>query len=194
MKSIKRNTDILYEISKSKFYAFLIRVDSLEEIESNLKKLKETYPDATHHCYAYIVDQHKKCSDDGEPSGTAGKPILNVLEQRMLDHVLCVVIRYFGGIKLGAGGLVRAYSKSASLATQNATIIELYEGYKIQIEFSYEEIKQVNVLLTNYSISYKEYDRNVLYEFEIKKDLYETLKKELEKHVLKIEIKKEMLI
>ena len=86
-------------------------VDNIEDINNILNNIKNEYKDATHYCYAYIIDNTKRFNDDGEPGGTAGMPILNVIEQNNLNHVLIVVVRYFGGIKLGAGGLVRAYSK-----------------------------------------------------------------------------------
>lgn len=105
------------EIKKSKFVAYLFELESQVDIESNLKMLKKEHKKATHICYAYIYNKEcnlVKANDDGEPSGTAGRPILNVLEKKNLKNVMVCVVRYFGGIKLGAGGLVRAYTKSAS--------------------------------------------------------------------------------
>ena len=102
------------EIKKSKFIACLFLVTEEDEVDEYLKQIKLDYPGATHYCYAYIIGANQKCSDDHEPHGTAGAPILNVLIKRKLDYVLCVVVRYFGGIKLGAGGLVRAYSNATS--------------------------------------------------------------------------------
>lgn len=101
-------------IKKSKFIAKLYKINNLNEIDNVINDLKKEYKKATHICYAYIINGQEKAVDDGEPSGTAGKPILNVLQKRKLNEILVVVIRYFGGIKLGAGGLVRAYTKSAS--------------------------------------------------------------------------------
>ena len=107
----------LIEIKKSKFYSYLYNVNSANDVAKTLENLKKEHKKATHICYAYkIVDgvEIVKFSDDGEPSGTAGRPILNVIEKKNLKNVLICVVRYFGGIKLGAGGLVRAYSKCAS--------------------------------------------------------------------------------
>ena len=101
-------------IKNSKFITIIHKINNVYEINSFLEQLKEKYKDATHYCYAYIIDEHKKFSDDNEPSGTAGNPIMQVLDKNNLQNIICVVIRYFGGIKLGAGGLIRAYSKSAS--------------------------------------------------------------------------------
>ena len=101
-------------IKKSKFITKLYEIDNTDCISEIIDNLKKEYKKATHICYAYIVNGQEKAVDDGEPSGTAGRPILNVLQKRKENNKLVVVIRYFGGIKLGAGGLVRAYTKSAS--------------------------------------------------------------------------------
>ena len=115
MNTINNNVNNEYLINKSKFICYLIKVDNISDIDYNLNYLKQKYNDATHICYAYIISNIKRFNDDNEPSGTAGMPILNVLENNNLNYVLAVIIRYFGGIKLGAGGLVRAYTKSVTL-------------------------------------------------------------------------------
>jgi len=104
------------EIKKSKFIGYLFEIKNVEEIKEKIDALKREHKKATHICYAYrlISPFAEKAVDDGEPSGTAGKPILNVLQKQDKQNVLLVVVRYFGGIKLGAGGLLRAYSKCAS--------------------------------------------------------------------------------
>ena len=112
VKTIRTQTEYEIVINKSRFIGILCPVSDVEEVSLYLEEAKELYPGATHYCYAYIIDAFKKASDDGEPSKTAGMPMLNVLEKNGLDHVLAIVIRYFGGVKLGAGGLVRAYSQS----------------------------------------------------------------------------------
>ena len=106
-----------YEINKSKFYAYLYEINRVEEFKNLLEKLKKEHKKATHICYAYIVDDEgakEKAYDDGEPKGTAGLPMLNVLKKKNLRNIAVFVVRYFGGVKLGAGGLVRAYTKSVS--------------------------------------------------------------------------------
>lgn len=108
----------IYEIKKSKFYAFSYSVDNTSEVSEILDLLKKEHKKARHIVYAYKIDgQEKKC-DDGEPSGTAGLPIYNIINKKDLNHILIVVVRYFGGIKLGAGGLLRAYNKAASDVTK----------------------------------------------------------------------------
>lgn len=107
----------MMEIKKSKFIGFVYKVDNVADIKKILEELKKEHKKSTHICYAYkIVGENyaEKAFDDGEPSGTAGKPILNVINKKRLFNIMVVVVRYFGGIKLGAGGLLRAYSKTAS--------------------------------------------------------------------------------
>ena len=109
----------IIEIKKSKFYSQLYNVEAKEDCDKIIEFLKKEHKKATHICYAYILSNTARFCDDGEPSGTAGRPILNVLEKKNLKNVMVVVIRYFGGVKLGAGGLVRAYTKSASSAIKD---------------------------------------------------------------------------
>ena len=116
-----------------------MKINNIDEIKNKLERIKKTYKDATHYCYAYIIDGKEKCSDNGEPSGTAGIPILNVLKQNNLTNIICIVIRYFGGIKLGAGGLVRAYTKSVVECLKDHIKL-LIEGYNITITFEYKYI------------------------------------------------------
>lgn len=163
MYSIKEKITTLLEINKSKFYCILIPINNIKEIDKILSDTKQEYKDATHYCYAYIFDQVKRFNDDGEPSGTAGMPILNVLENNNLDHILAIVIRYFGGIKLGAGGLVRAYTNSVCKSISDGSIIELIKGKKIKIEFKYENLKQLDYLLKNEKIADKHFENNIIY-------------------------------
>lgn len=192
MKTVKENIENEIIINKSRFITLLIKINNLDEIEKNLKEIKKKYKDATHYCYAYIINNHEKCSDNGEPSGTAGMPILNVLKQNDLTNILCVVIRYFGGIKLGAGGLIRAYSTSASEALNKTNIVNLIKGYKIVIEFNYDNIKQINYLLKDIQIK-KEYGNTITYTFNIKEDSLNKIENELSK-ISKIKLKKEITL
>ena len=105
------------EITKSRFIAYKLELSSLDEVKPFLEKLKKEHKKARHVCYAYVFNKDvisEKCSDDGEPGGTAGYPILNVIKKKNLTNVLVAVVRYFGGIKLGAGGLTRAYTKACA--------------------------------------------------------------------------------
>lgn len=174
MKSVK-NTENMIIIKNSKFICLLFQVEQKNEIIELLNETRNKYHDATHCCYAYILDQDKKESDDGEPSGTAGIPILQVLEKNNLNHVLCIVVRYFGKIKLGAGGLVRAYTKSVTEALKN-NIISLTEGVSAQITFPYELLKTIDHLLKNIKIIEKNFDNTITYLIHISLEDLEILK------------------
>ena len=189
MLSINKNITYEYIINKSKFITKLFYIDDINNINRIIDNVKNEYKDATHYCYAYIIDSKCKANDDGEPSGTAGMPILNVLQKNNLNNILCIVIRYFGGIKLGAGGLVRAYANSVSEALIN-NIIEYQEGYLIKIIFPYSYINRINFLLKDYDIIYKEFNDDILYEFMISKNDY----KEIEKKLINSSIIKECYI
>ena len=166
MYTIKENSIYQYEIKKSKFITLLYKVTDTIEIDNILSNIKKEYNDATHCCFAYKINNIQKFSDDGEPGGTAGLPIMEVINKKNLDYILCIVIRYFGGIKLGAGGLVRAYSKAVRDAIDNNTIIELEKVYLIKIETSYEKQKELDYFYSN-SIIKKEYNEKVVYYIEI---------------------------
>ena len=192
MKSIQKKITNEIIINKSKFITILTNINDIDKIKEELENIKKTYKDATHYCFAYIINNHEKCSDNGEPSGTAGMPILNVLKQNNLTNILCVVIRYFGGIKLGAGGLIRAYSSSASEALNKANIVNLIKGYKIIIEFSYNNLKQIDYLLKNIQIK-KDYSNNITYTFNIKEEKLNKIENELSKFS-KIKLKEQITL
>ena len=181
MLSIKSNVVNEISIKKSRFITYLFRVDSINDIKDLLSNLSVTHSDSTHICYAYIVDNVKRFSDNGEPGGTAGMPILNVLESNNLDHILCCVVRYFGGIKLGANGLVRAYSSSTSLAISNSIIVDLVLGKLCSLEFNYDDTKMVDSLLKSSIITNKKYDDKVCYCFKISTNDFLMMKSDLSK-------------
>lgn len=192
MKSIQKEITSEIIINKSRFITILTNINDIDKVKEKLEEIKKQYKDATHYCYAYIINNHEKCSDNGEPSGTAGMPILNVLKQNDLTNILCVVIRYFGGIKLGAGGLIRAYSTSASVALNKAIITNLVNGYNITIEFSYNNLKQIDYLLKNIDIK-KDYQTNIIYTFNITEEKLKQIESELNK-LSKIKLKKQITL
>ena len=192
MKIIKENITNEIIINKSKFITKLEKINDIKEINEKLENIKKQYKDATHYCYAYIINNKEKCEDDGEPSGTAGIPILNVLKQNKLTNILCVVIRYFGGIKLGAGGLIRAYSKSVCEALNKTEIKDLVKGLRITIEFNYNNLKQIDYLLKNLTIK-KEYQTNIKYTFDIKENDFKQIENRLIK-LCTIKTKKQITI
>ena len=189
MFSIK-NVENMIVINKSKFITNLICVDNKEEVLNALSDIKNKYKDATHHCYAYIIDNTKRFSDDNEPNGTAGMPILECLEKNNLNHVLCVVTRYFGGTKLGAGNLLRAYSNSVSIALNKTDKVRLINGYKIKLEFDYNNIRDIEKLIKDYEVIDKIFDKTIIYYVLVDENFlnnlnipYEIISKELIKTV-----------
>lgn len=190
MYTISENTEKEIEIKKSRFISRIYKIHSLEEVDKILQELKKEYKDATHYCYAYIIDENKKSSDDNEPSGTAGIPILQVLEKNNLNYVLCVVIRYFGGIKLGAGGLVRAYTKSVTEGLKLCQKYELIPGYKIEINISYDEQKKLDYIVKEYKVD-KKFDNNITYHILIPKKDFNILTEFNPKIIKEIQIEKE---
>ena len=180
-------------INKSKFITYLYSVNNIDELNTILDKLKSDYKDATHICYGYILPSSEKCSDDGEPSGTAGLPILNILKKNNLMNTLAVVVRYFGGIKLGAGGLTRAYSNSVNDTLKLTTLSTLEEMYLVELEFSYDNSKLVDYMLYNKNIISKEYNDNIVYTFYLKEDELSFVS-ELEKVAIHVSIKDKKLV
>ncbi len=136
---------------KSQFIGHAFYVESKEEAEVIINRIKKEYSDARHNCYAYILLENNnvitKSNDDGEPSGTAGIPILSTIKDKELVNVLVIITRYFGGILLGTGGLARAYSKATLEAIQNANIIEKELGYKVRFITDYERIEKLKYYL-----------------------------------------------
>lgn len=136
----------LYKEKGSKFYAFCYPVITEEEVKTIMSDVKKKFFDARHHCYAFMIGPNKSCyrsSDDGEPSGTAGKPILNQILSKYVTNVLVVVVRYFGGVKLGVPGLINAYKTAAREALDNATVIEKTVDDVYSLEFDYPLMNEV---------------------------------------------------
>lgn len=148
-------------INKSKFINYLFVINNLNDVQKYLDFVKKEYKDANHYCYAYIFDNIKRFNDDSEPTGTAGIPLLKVLENKNLNHILTITIRYFGGIKLGTGGLTRAYTKSI---TENLKIVNIFEyvnGFNFDINVSFDlkntiekKFSNINNISYNSSINY----------------------------------------
>lgn len=175
MKTIRSNTTSELTIKNSRFITLLLKISSQDNIYQIIEKAKKEYPKANHYCYAYITENEKKSSDDKEPGGTAGMPMLNILEKEQIINVIAITIRYFGGIKLGAGGLVRAYSKSVKNALNCTEKIELELGYQILLITSYDNQKNLDYLLRNYHIISKEYQEQVKYVIDLPQDKLDIL-------------------
>lgn len=188
MFSIKNNDRYEEIIKYSKFISLIFRVYSKEEVTTTLNKIKKEYPNATHYCYGYVIDNDIKSSDDGEPSKTAGLPILNQILSNYLNYTLIIVIRYFGGVKLGTGPLTRAYAKVARNVINKNNIVTLEKGYNININFNYNDIKDVEHILGNSKIINKTFDNDIVYNVYVNNETLNKLSK------YKIIINKEIYI
>ena len=158
------------EIKKSRFLCYLHKCFTEEDAKAFLQQIRKKHPNATHHCYAFVIGEQnelQRSNDDGEPSGTAGVPMLECLMNNDMQDIVAVVVRYFGGIKLGAGGLIRAYSKSVSIALKSAVLTRKETMQKFQITFSYDLIGKLDhYFRTNHiSVLDKVYDEMVTYTF-----------------------------
>ena len=144
-QTLKHAVSTRLDIKKSEFIAYAYPVTSREQAMFHVEQLRVQYADARHHCWAYIIGDHDNTTsagfdDDGEPNGTAGRPILNVLQHKSIGNVIIIVVRYFGGIKLGAGGLTRAYAGSAQAAVDEMVLLPYVPMAQVQIiaEFATE--------------------------------------------------------
>ena len=177
MNKILNAVETKIEIKKSIFIANLIPVTSISDAQDKLKLISKKYYDATHNCYSYIIGdkgESYKYFDDGEPSQTAGIVIYNCLQKNNLTNVICIVTRYFGGIKLGAGGLVRAYANAASEAVNLATIQEIIEYKDLKIEFDYTYTTQVLKLLSSEEKTLQDYGETVKLEYRVPISKYDS--------------------
>lgn len=161
--TIKTNNKYEEIIKYSRFISLIFKVYSKEDVEYYLNEVENNFPNATHYCYGYVIDDIIRSSDDGEPSKTAGAPILNQITSNNLNYVLIVVVRFFGGVKLGVGPLTRAYAKLARDVIDKDNIAILVKGYDIDIVFNYDNIKNIDYILNNSNIISKEFNDNVKY-------------------------------
>jgi len=153
--------DILLKEKGSRFIGFAFPVNSESDIKDSLNHLKSIHPKATHHCYAYrlgINGENYRANDDGEPSGSAGLPIYNQLLAHQITNILVVVIRYYGGTKLGVGGLVKAYKESAKYTLEQAEIITKELESKIELKFKFSQQNQIFTLLNKYDAKILDFD------------------------------------
>ena len=168
---IKENIKNEIIIKNSRFITLLYKIDEDININNYLDDIKNEYPKATHYCYAYITIKNQKSSDDNEPSGTAGIPMLSTLENENITNCLAVVVRYFGGIKLGATGLTRAYRRSVKETLEKTEIVPLVKALEIIINTSYDKVKLLDKLLINSEIIDKQFTEEVIYHVIIDEDL-----------------------
>lgn len=177
--SVKTPCENTTVIERSKFICYLKQIEDESDAKGFIEEIRKSHPFATHNCYAYIADEkglQQKFSDDGEPQGTAGQPILEVLKAKKLFRTVAVVTRYFGGIKLGAGGLVRAYSGAVSECVNSAKIVNFLKSKYFSVRLNYEEYaKFLNFFRQNFSnnveITKTNFLDNVIVDFVVEQSL-----------------------
>lgn len=182
--TIKENSSGIYEEKRSKFLSKAVRVQTPEEAKEMILSAKKEHYDARHNCYAYIIGEDKKQQkffDDGEPSGTAGAPIIDAINKRDLTNILIIVTRYFGGIKLGAAGLTRAYNKAANSALDNAKIIKMENFFNVQLSLDYNLLSSVEYYLRKENIKVKnsDYNEKILLNILVLNDKIEKVKNDI---------------
>lgn len=179
MKTIRKKHNTVYEIKKSRFIGYLYPLNGADDIEHCLNGLKKQYNDATHIVYAYrTAEGHYRFSDANEPKNSAGRPIFNVIEKNDLYNVLIAVIRYFGGIKLGIGGLVRAYTHTASELIRQGSMRTMEEGYIADILVSYanhDELLRLLSSMDGVSVMKEEFIEHVRIRIAVKRELYKSI-------------------
>lgn len=185
-KTITDTSKAIYTEKRSKFIGYAIPVTTVDEVKLEIDKLRKEYYDARHVCWAYMLGSDRKVfrsNDDGEPSGTAGKPILGQINSNELTNILIAVVRYFGGIKLGTSGLIVAYREAAAEAIGEAEIIEKTVDCRISFGFEYPFMNDVMKIVKDLepAIISQSYDMDCLMTLEIRKAQFEELKNRLEK-------------
>ena len=190
--TIKEEYEDKIEVSKSQFYSFLIPLSSEEEVPLLIKEKRMQFLKARHVCYAYIFNSNYKYSDDGEPSGTAGKPLYELLNKNNLTNCILIVVRIFGGVLLGAGRLLRTYVESGLNSIKRANKFEIYYEFLIKLEIKLENIN----VIKGYLVKYKYEIKNVIYdeistiEFYSSNDVIKELNNNFYGMILQSEIKK----
>lgn len=185
-RTIAVENKAIYTEKRSKFIAYAFPIDSVDDIKSNIDKLKKEYYDARHVCWAYMLGADRsefRANDDGEPSGTAGKPILGQINSNELTNILIAVVRYFGGIKLGTSGLIVAYREAAAEVIAGAEIVEKTVDCQVSFEFEYPFMNDVMKIVKDMepAIVIQSYDMDCSMTLEIRKARYDELMSRLKK-------------
>lgn len=167
MNTILERNEITLVRDRSSFIGVLIHVTSLESIKQYLEDIRKQYPKAKHYCYAYILGDKKKCSDDGEPAKTAGRPLLELLEKKEMDETLLIVVRYFGGVLLGASRLMSTYLETGVNVLANADVVTIENKYIYHMSLSYRDFEELKHLSRKLQFSFE----NVMYEDRINVDV-----------------------
>ena len=167
MFTVLERNEITIIREKSSFIGILLHATSVESAKQYLLDIKKGYPKAKHYCYAYVIGGAQKSSDDGEPSGTAGRPLLELLNKKEMDETLLIVVRYFGGVLLGASRLMSTYLETGVQAINSADIVEISSLYGFKMELSYKEFDELKRLGKIWGFSFE----NIQYEDKIKVDV-----------------------
>ena len=166
-----------FEIERSRFISTVVRVDGADDVKDTLIKIRKEFSDATHNCYAYMIGNEQKASDDGEPQGTAGVPILEAIKRSGLDKVLVIVTRYFGGIKLGAAGLLSAYMKSATDALNAANVAEFIYSDVVTADVDYTLYQKLSQYISSVGVILDTvYGDGVSIKFAVPTDAFDAVK------------------
>lgn len=163
MQTILERNEITLIKDRSSFIGILIHITSVESAKRYLLDIKKQYPKAKHYCYAYVIGGSKKCSDDGEPAKTAGRPLLELLEKKKMDETLLVVVRYFGGVLLGASRLMSTYLETGVQVINSADIVEIKNVYAYRMVMSYKDFDELKRLRKSWGFSFE----NLKYEDKI---------------------------
>lgn len=167
MFTVLERNEITLVRDRSSFIAILLHVTSVESVKTNLDEIRKLYPKAKHYCYAYVIDDKKKCSDDGEPAKTAGRPLMELLEKKDMNEVLLVVVRYFGGVLLGASRLMSTYLEAGVNVVDSSDIVTIENKYIYNMDMTYKEFEDLKHLSKKLQFSFE----NVTYEDRIKLDV-----------------------
>ena len=167
MYTILERNEITLVRDRSSFIGVLIHVTSVESVKQYLVDIRKQYPKAKHYCYAYIIGDKKKCSDDGEPAKTAGRPLLELLERKEMDETLLIVVRYFGGVLLGASRLMSTYLETGVNAISSADIVTIENKYVYKMSLTYSEFEEFKRLSKKLQFSFE----NVMYNDRINVDV-----------------------
>lgn len=185
-KTILKPSEGIYKEKGSKFLSFVVPINSAKEVKEIIDEHRKKYHDARHVCYAYMLGEERnefRANDDGEPSGTAGRPILGQINSFELTNILIIVVRYFGGILLGTGGLITAYKEAAADAIKGGEIIEKTIEFPLSIHFEYELISEVTRLIKEFNLSVisQKFETECDIAFSIPKESFEKIKDKFEK-------------
>lgn len=166
------------EVKRSRFIAEVFYIEDELIAKEKIDEIKKKYFDAKHHVFSYKIDNLERFSDDGEPQGTAGTPLLDIIKKRNLNNILVVITRYFGGTLLGTGGLVKAYSDAFTIALENAKIVNKTNGIEYEIVANYENLEKIKYICQNNNITIKniEYGEKITITLTSIKESYEVLK------------------